>query len=169
VSGRHCIRINAGFSLLECLIVITLTVFLLLSVVIGYRQWIVHYQLNSLVSRFEDALSYARDSAMTLQTTTEFCPNNGDNQCGVDWQQGQLIIDTQNQHVLRVMPAISSGYAFNWHGTLDDSTKLRWRSDGFTRGQQGSFFIRDQHNKNSFVQMIILRTGRVRVVMHDGF
>lgn len=139
----------------------TLSIFLLLSVVVSYRQWIIHHQLLSLVNRLKDAIEYARNSAMTLQTTTAFCPKNG------DWQRGQRIVDEQTLDELREFPPMPSHYQLSWRSTLGESTNLRFRSNGFTRGQQGSFFINDRDQPTMSAQLIILRTGRLRVVMHD--
>ena len=111
-----------------------------------------------------DSLEFAHESAVTLHTTTVFCPKKDNTSCGTNWQNGQLILDVHNQRVLRILPAIPAGYALDWRSTLGDSADLRFRSDGFTRGQQGSFFICNQKNAAFSAKMVILRTGRVRVV-----
>lgn len=155
-----------GLTLLECLIAIAISCILLFSAITAYQTWMQKNQLTTLVDQFTDALEYARDSAITLQSTIIFCPDHGDGTCGSHWSAGQIIMSEKNQRVLRILPAMPNQYHLYWRSTLGDSTELRWRTDGFTRGQQGSFLIcsSQQHHAKS-AQIIILRTGRLRVVM----
>lgn len=157
---------NNGLTLIECLLVIALSCILLFSAVMAYRAFINKNQLSTLVEKLSDALAYARDAAITLQSTITFCPKNEDGTCGSNWQKGQWIIDEKNQNVLRVLPAVPSQYHFFWRSTLGDFTALQWRSNGFTRGQQGSFFICGRKGYDALsARVIILRTGRIRVEM----
>ena len=160
------IKKNHRLTLIECLIVITLSCILLFSAAMAYREFISKNQLSTLVNQFTDALEYARDAAITTQSTVAFCPRNKDETCGSNWQNGQLIVDEKNKNVLRELPAMPSQYRLYWRSTLGDSSELRWRATGFTRGQQGSFLIcADQSHHAVSAQIIILRTGRLRVVM----
>ena len=78
-----------------------------------------------------------------------------------------MIVNEENQQVYRVFSAIPSVYQFKWKSTLDDSNVLRWRADGFTRGQQGSFYLCAANNQMPSAQIIILRTGRVRSIISN--
>lgn len=147
--------------MVELLIVLTLSVFLLLSVVMSYRQWIVHEQFTAIINQLSDTLEFARDSAMALQTTIIVEPQKA------DWSRGIVIAVKCNQRKLREMPAINSNFKLRWRSTLDESNDLQFRRNGFTRGQQGNFRIQLIANPAIFVKLIILRTGRVRVVMHE--
>lgn len=148
------------------MVVIALFSVLLFSTLAAYREFTQKNQLSVLVNDLTHALNYARASAITLQAGITFCANNGIGACGSDWQKGQIILNESNQAVLYELPALPSGYHLFWRSTLGDSADLRWRSDGFTRGQQGSFFVcgRKEHHERS-AQIIILRTGRIRVEM----
>lgn len=156
---------NLGLTLLECLIAMTLLVILLFSSIASYRYFVAKNQLNELVDQLTDALTYARDQAITSHTTITLCPDQGDMQCGANWQGGLLIWDEKNQRVFRRLPAMPAMFYLKWKSTLNDSVLLRWRSDGFTRGQQGSFYICAQSDNAPSAQIIILRTGRLRVVI----
>lgn len=157
---------NNGLTLLECLIAIAISCILLFSAITAYQTWVRKNQIKTLVDQFTDALEYARDSAITLDSTIVFCPDHGDGACGSHWTAGQLMMNEKNQKVLRILPAMPNPYHLYWRSTLGDSSKLRWRANGFTRGQQGSFLIcsSQQHHAKS-AQIIILRTGRLRVVI----
>lgn len=107
-----------------------------------------------------NALNYARNTAMTLHTTTVFCPKKES-----DWQSGQLIKDANNQRILRALPAIPSSYYFMWRSALGASADLRFEPDGFTHGQQGSFLICNRVKNAQSARIVLLRTGRMRVEM----
>lgn len=150
----------SGLSLLECVIVLLLSSILLLSSVLSYQFFIGKKQVTALVNQIVSALQYARLTAMTTQTIITFCPQGLQNTCGSQWQHGQLILDEKNQQVFRVLSPLPPHYQLIWKSTLGESDALRWRSNGFTFGQQGSFFICTPHAESA--QIIILRTGRIR-------
>lgn len=158
-------RTSHGLSLLECLVVVSLIATLIFSSVFAYRHWVARNQLMVLTNDFVDALRYARTMAITHDTTVTFCPRNqSQSACGTNWQAGTLILNQQNHHIFRILPAAPFGYHIYWKSTLGESDRLRWRSTGFTRGQQGSFLLCSDHHAMS-AQLIILRTGRIRSVI----
>lgn len=136
---------------------------LLLSSAITYRSFIEKNQLSSVVNNLIGALQFARFTAMTSQRTITLCAQGMDNQCGSDWQQGLFILDEKNGIILRYVDALPSGYQLQWKSTLGETDALRYRANGFTRGQQGSFLICNKTKPNALsARIIILRTGRVR-------
>ncbi|PIZ04422.1 MAG: hypothetical protein COY58_04240 [Gammaproteobacteria bacterium CG_4_10_14_0_8_um_filter_38_16] len=145
-----------------------LIVVLLFSSVMTYRYFIYRYRVSAWINHFVGALHYARMTAMTSQVTVTLCARKKNNQCGLHWQKGQVIFNQKNQHVYRVLSAIPSGYRLFWKSTLSQSDALRWRADGFTRGQQGSFLLcADKHQNPFSAKIIILRTGRIRSEMGE--
>ena len=152
-----------GLTLLECLIAIALSAIIFFSSVMAYRQLVERHELTTLVDHLMSALQYARYTAMTTQATITFCPKGKNDQCGTHWQAGQLIMDQKSQHVFRELPPMPKNECLFWRSTLGESNALRWRADGFTRGQQGSFFIESKKKSQTlFAKIIILRTGRLR-------
>ncbi|OGT32362.1 MAG: hypothetical protein A3C44_06880 [Gammaproteobacteria bacterium RIFCSPHIGHO2_02_FULL_39_13] len=137
--------------------VIAIMVILFFSIILSYRFFMQKNQLTSLVNQVVSAVHDARFVAMTSHATTRFCARD------MDWQQGQLIVNEKNQQVIRVFPAMPAGYHLHWKSTLGESDALHFRSNGFTRGQQGSFFICTKQADSA--QIIVLRTGRIRSVI----
>lgn len=139
---------------------------LFFSCLLAYQHITNRFRLSSWVNNFVSALHFARVTAMTSHTTITLCARDSKNTCGSNWQAGQLVLDENNQHVFRVLSAVPNGYELTWKSTLGQSDALRWRANGFTRGQQGSFLLcSDQQHDNLSAQIIILRTGRVRSVI----
>ena len=159
-SPSHSHSHSSAFTLLECLITLALTLILFSATLMTYHHFVNKNQLSVLVNQLTDALDFARDSAITTHQTMTLCAQETENSCGTNWEKGQLILDQQHKTV-RILPAPPMNFNFDWRSTLGESDKLRWRSDGFTEGQQGSFFIRGQGQS---AQIIVLRTGRWRVV-----
>ncbi len=136
---------------------------MLLSSVVAYRTFIEKNQLTSAINNLISALQFARLTAMTSERTITFCARGVDNQCGSDWQRGLFILDEKNQSILRYVDAVPTGYQLRWKSTLGETDALRFRANGFTRGQQGSFLICNKTKSHaSSARIIILRTGRLR-------
>lgn len=151
-----------GFTLFECLIVIALCSILIFSALISYRTFFSDNQLTILTDTLEDVLHYARYAAITIRTDIKLCARDPDNTCGSDWQNGQLVINANNARVLRVFSALPKQFQLFWESTLGESADLEWNPDGFTHGQQGSFFICARDKAALSAKIIILRTGRLR-------
>src|SRR3989338_181803 len=149
-----------AFTLLECLIALSLTMILFMISVMGYRHFITENTLIANVNQMVEALRFARMSAITSHHRVVLLPASAN-----DWQAGQVILDQANGNVLRVLPAIVKPYAFSWKSTLDYSDSLTWRRDGMTFGQQGSFYFCNANSPNHSAEIIILRTGRLRSIV----
>jgi type IV fimbrial biogenesis protein FimT len=146
--------------------VLSLMMVILLSSVAAYRDFMEKNQLVATVNRLVGALRFARMTAMTSQQTMAFCPQGDHQQCGEDWQRGQIVVNEKKQRVLRFFPALPVGYQLQWKSTLGESDALRFRADGFTRGQQGSLFICRHFGAHPLsARIVILRTGRLRSEM----
>lgn len=144
------------------MIVIVLSSILIFSAVISYQTFFSDNQLTVLVNQVKGALRYARYAAITMNANVRLCAKDTDNTCGVNWQEGLLVLNDDNQAVLRIFSAMPAGFQGVWRSTLGDSSDLRWRPTGFTRGQQGSFFICAQNKAALSAKIVILRTGRLR-------
>ena len=131
---------------------------------IAYRHLIAKNRLNKMTDNVVDILQYARFMAITHHAMMTVCAKGvDDTHCGVNWKNGALVIDEKHRRVLRLLPAFSQAYRMGWSGTLGATQTVRWRSNGFTDGQQGRFFIEDTCASTGWVANIfILRTGRIR-------
>lgn len=157
-------RMNNAFALFELLIVIAITAILTLCSVVSYQYFVDHQQLKKIAFTIMSALRYAQSEAINLGDRVDFCPK-GDNpeSCGSDWQQGQQVIVHKTHQLLRELSSIPSSYSIIWRGTLGENQMIQWEPNGFTYGQQGSFWISDRYARASQIEIILLRTGRVRV------
>lgn len=147
-------------NLLETVVAITLSCILLLSATISFHALFSDNQLQNDVEQCVAALLFARSEAITLQTRVSVLPNQS------DWQSGMRMINQNSHTLIRVFSFASNQYQIDFRGTLGKSSELVWRSDGMTAGQQGSFFFcNKQDSQKKSAQIILLRTGRLRVVI----
>lgn len=131
----------------------------------SYQTFIRRNQLYFLIETITSNLAFAQNEAISLHTTIAFCPKGEKGTCGFDWSQGQLIVNARDNTVLRELPTLPQRFQLDWKSSLGKSSELLWRDDGFTDGQQGSFYVCDQSDHfGQSAQIIVLRTGRLRVV-----
>lgn len=138
---------------------------LLVVSIVTFERWVDKNQLIKTTDSLIDMLEFARASAMTTQSMTEICPRGADQKCGTEWDAGQLVLDVQNQKVLRVEEAVPDEYFILWRPTLNELPLIQFRSDGFVAsGVQGSFFICAKKKQDLSSRIILLRTGRTRAL-----
>ena len=130
------------------------------SVLTSYRFLISSNQNSLAVDSFVAALRYAQIAAMSDHAIILFCPRGANDQCGSNWQKGQWIINKTTHEILRAIDPIFAG-SIEWRSSLHPSNYLEWLPDGFTNGQQGSFYICNA-TSGITTQIIVLRTGRLR-------
>lgn len=147
-------------SLLETIVAMTISCILLLSASLSFHALLSRHQLQDQVGQCVAALLFARSEAISLQTRVVVLPNQS------NWKNGMRIVNQNRNSLIRVFHFTSDAYEIDFRGTLGESSQLVWRSDGMTAGQQGSFFFcNKQDPQKKSAQIILLRTGRLRVVI----
>lgn len=155
----------SGFTLIELLLVIALAAGLLVVAMVSYQRWIVHDELLSVVRTFENTLDFARESAITSHREVEVCPVGEKEACGTLWEAGLQVRDLEKKTVLRVTDSVPERFSVSWRPTLAEKLFLRFNSEGFvSNGAQGSFYICAKERKDASARIILLRTGRLRLV-----
>lgn len=160
-----------GFSLLSLLVAISIAAILAASVAASYQSFIHRHRMTAIANTIVDALQFARSEAMFEGGGIRFCPLGFDQQqCGTDWGRGQLLIRDRDHRVLRVYSALPTPYVLHWRSRLGMNDAIAWDANGFTQGQQGSFWV-CFFQKGQLVlahQIILLQTGQVRMVVQGG-
>jgi len=148
-----------AFTLIECLIVILLASILLFCAIPSFEHLLERYQLSAYVNRVISSIQFARLSAMSRQMKTQYCGSNDLKKCTGSWTQGQLI--ESNHYILRSYPAWKKGYELVWKGSFGRNDALTFEPNGFTNGQQGSFYF--YHHQLCLKKIIVSLTGRIRI------
>lgn len=147
------------------MIVLSLLCLFFSAVAIGYHTFIRRNQLYFLIQTISANLMFAQNEAVSLHANIVFCPRGENDTCGDNWDRGQLILNEDDNKVLRELPNLPPQFHLSWKSSLGKSTALLWRNNGFTNGQQGSFDVCEQSgHADQSAQIIVLRTGRLRVV-----
>lgn len=154
---------TAGLSLLEVMIVLAILAALLMGGLFAYRSFFQKKQLITLVNSVVTGLRYARFSALSQHHSVSFCPCGAAGSCGFNWRNTLCVVDEVDHVTLRHFPLSFNGYRLSWKSSLDKEGALRFRSDGFTAGQQGSFLFCHYDGGDALsARIVILRTGRLR-------
>lgn len=82
---------NKGFSILECMIVISITMLLLLLTVPNLKLMSYTHATRNATYHLQLILQYARSLAVAEQHSVTLCPNVN-NHCGNYWNENVLII-----------------------------------------------------------------------------
>ena len=145
-----------------------LSVTLMVAGVSAYRRFVVHHKMVVFANRLIDVLRYARTEAVLLGGNVSLCPVGVGQSCGNNWRLGQLLY-LKGGHVLRVYDRFPSDLRLYWRSRLGLNAFIRWDANGFTLGQQGSFWICPLQYSSKFrvAQIILLATGMVHVVWHS--
>ena len=156
-----------GFSLLSLLCGLLIACVLALGSIISYRSIIDKYRVAAITNRLVAVLRFAQSIAIASNEKIRLCPLGADRvSCGSDWGRGQLLLRESDHQVLRMLPAIPANYNFIWRSRLGLNQSILWRGNGFTDGEQGSFWLcRNAGRYQSHGrQIVLLATGSVRVV-----
>ena len=152
-----------AFTMIELLIVLTVTLLLFCSIVPSLNNLIAENRAQSRIEELFAILQYARMEAMRRDEVITFCKSLDQKSCGGDWRNGQIVIDA-NGNKLRSFAAVASHDSFTWQSSLGHNDALSFLPSGFTAGQQGSFcYCPDGKNAYSS-SLIVERTGRMRII-----
>ncbi|MDP1574952.1 MAG: GspH/FimT family pseudopilin [Coxiellaceae bacterium] len=154
--------------MIELLVTAALIAGLLVVSIVTFDRWIDKNQLIKTTDSFIDTLEFARNSAMASNALIEVCPRDPGEKCGANWDAGQLVLDFQNEKVLRVEAAVPDDYFILWRPTLTDLPLVRFKPDGFlASGLQGSFYICAKKKHADSAKIVLLRSGRTRALTGD--
>lgn len=156
------IRNVAGFTLLELLITLSILMTLQFWALPSLNHLLINNRTAVIINRIKTSIRVARIEAVERQSTVRFCASRKNNACTGDWQQGQIIQDLETGEVLRTYSALPKGYRLIWKSAFERDHYLDFNSEGFTRGQQGSFYCCIDHKPQYSRGLVVSRSGRVR-------
>ncbi len=124
---------NKGFTLIELMITLAIAAILLVVGIPSFRDLMIRSRLSGQVQEFYGAISFARSEAIKRGSFVSICKSADGSQCGGNWSDGWIVfVNNDNdspavrddigganeEPLLRVFPALPSGYTLNVNGNF---------------------------------------------------
>ncbi|WP_346796560.1 GspH/FimT family pseudopilin [Halomonas sp. Bachu 37] len=169
-SLHHAQPRQGGFTLIELLVVMSLVAILAVWGIPSFHAFGARTSTHSEVQRLQQALSLARNTAITRQSTVTLCPANAtQDRCINEWDGPLMVIeglaeDTLDEQdtIVRVLPATSGvtvTYNRQWR-------RMRYTPLGHASGYNGRFFVCPESITDHDLpgkEIVLSQLGRVRV------
>jgi type IV fimbrial biogenesis protein FimT len=159
-----------GYTLLELLIVLSITTILASLAVPALAGVIRQIQSDTMINELASHFQLARSTAISQRQPVVFCARHSDIACGSDWSHGALVFADPNdnrlidrdERLLAYMPATPEGSDLSIKAALNKSY-LRFMSNGMLENTAGSLVYcpaagEDRDARN----LIFSRNGRIR-------
>ncbi len=157
----------AGHSLFELLLALLLLSILLTLTLVAWHPFVASNQLRVLTQRVVQAIYYARHYGISHQQNVRLCGSGDGKQCDGNWNAALLVVD-KNADILQHFPAMPAGYRLLWRGNFAWNEAVTFTPEGFTQGQQGSFYFCPPVINQRYARALVLSfTGRVRLKPWD--
>lgn len=151
-----------GFTLWELLIVLILLGVMLLLASPSWQPMLQRNQVDSIVNPLASAIRFSRRSAITSDQDVALCGSSDQKTCDGSWNAGRLVI-TESGQVLRRSGALPSAYQLFWRSSFSRNDRLVFTPEGFTNGQQGSFYVCSHESPTLSGKIVVVAyTGRLR-------
>ena len=161
---------NKGFTLLECLFVLSiLAIFSGLSLP-QFNNMIERKQSELALKKIADGIEIARNTAIKTGYMVTLCPSVNQINCGGQWHEGNIVFTDFNQNhqfdkedrlLLNIQHSGLPG-TIKWRA-FQNRQYLQITPLGFTHNQNGNFtFCSQDLDPYKALQLVINRTGRVR-------
>lgn len=157
---------QAGFTVLEMMLVLSVAGVLLATAVPSMTQMVIRNRLQTQASSLMTDMMYARAEAARVGVNVTLCPSSNGTSCsGTDWKLGRIVfIDAGapntvdgTDRVLRVTQDIDAATTFAPTAAL---TALNFRPDGVPSGTPIFRTCRSGYNA---MQVQLFNTGRARM------
>ncbi len=154
---------KTGFTFIE--LIITLAIFLILATlsIPWWRHFIVEHRMDVFFNRVTNAIYVTRLTAISRGEMVSLCGSADLKSCDGNWQTGMITIISATKKVVRQYPGLALGYRLIWRSSLGLNISLNFTADGFTQGQQGTFYLCPPAGQSMARRVIVNRTGRLRV------
>ncbi len=161
-------RSNAGFNLVELLIILAISAILLNLAVPELSQAFERNQAKVAINEINRAIILARYTAINNGVITTLCKSRDGKQCGGQWQEGFIVFTDSNadrvingnDQLIRIFPKFASAGTLTFRA-FQNKQYLQMTPEGFTNYQNGNFtFCPESRDVRLAQQIIVNRTGR---------
>ena len=148
-------RANAGFSLIEMLVTISILIIMAMLGTASYSTLITSTRLNGEISGMLNGLKTARSEAIKRGQTVDFCPNGGSGSaCGTSWANGWNVLLDSTSTQLQVGAAVTHGDTLTNTGT----GYPKFTAAGYTFFT-GTLSLHDANSTSSLYRCIVFNAG----------
>jgi len=168
MSTGHPLQPPAGFTLLEMLVVISITAVLLILGVPAFQDFGARQRMSASVHLLHSHLTLARDLAIRFNAHVIACPGNLDRGCqpGSDWSDGWIVYSDFNgdgqYQPLETVHRIEAGLEQMVIHSSSGRPKLHFYPNGSAPGSNGSITFCDSRGPRHARKLVIANTGRIR-------
>jgi type IV fimbrial biogenesis protein FimT len=107
---------SRGFTLIELMVTITVAAVLLTIALPSFVNTTLNSKLRATANNLSAAAMLARSEAIKRNAPTQLCPSDDDTTCSGDWEDGWIVIASDNTVVHREGP-VPDGYKVNTTAT----------------------------------------------------
>lgn len=166
---------QAGFTLLEALLVVAILGILFLLALPLDRKFLARNQLAVQANQLFEILQLGRATAIRFGNIVTLCPSIEGLSCSDEWTEGQILFLDKSANgqvdlgdeVIRHWGALPAGITLTWHGFSSDN-RLQFEPSGIGRVMNGSFVIRYEAKQLQLQQTVVVnRSGRARLTHLD--
>lgn len=157
-----------GFSLLELLISLSILGIFLILVVPSFTPLWQKNKTTVVVNQLLSAINFSRSQAILADNYTVFCGSKDHIDCDGDWSHGQIVKIDNSSSALRYFSGLPSGDRLIWQSSLAKNNYLKFSPNGFTNGQNGSFYYCPKFPNQKYGAIIVVSlSGRARVDLNS--
>ncbi|EDR34944.1 putative fimT protein [Coxiella burnetii Q321] len=155
---------DRGMTFLELLIALSLLLIFISLAVPAWQTFLAQERLAALINRLAAAIHFARSEAIKRHSVVTLCGSSDGQRCDGQWSKGQIVLASRAKAPLRYYGKYPRDYHLIWRSSLKKNTYLNFTGDGFTEGQQGTFYLCPPHNRKPMTwSLVVTRSGRLRV------
>lgn len=156
-----------GFSLIELLITVSITVILLMLVIPDEKIFITKSEDEVMSQQLLRAIYLARSEAISRGETVMLCKSVDLKHCGGnDWLQGYIM--TTNDKLLSSYQNIMSKGAIHWRSFPQGRNDLKFLSSGLSEIENGTFWYCPSTSSKAHWAIMMSPSGRARLVLPDA-
>lgn len=160
---------SAGLTLLELLIALSVLLILQCIAVPAWRHLIMTNRTQAIIDRIKMAINITRIEAVLQHHVMRLCASADHKTCRGNWRDGQLIQNPATGEVLRSYPRLPTGYRLMWRSAFQRNHYLDFNAQGFTQGQQGTFYCCIDRDPQYSRGLVVSQSGRVRELQENPY
>lgn len=167
-------RTDAGFTLLEMLVVVAIAAIIAVSAIPSFTQLVRNSRISTQANEFVTAVTFARSEAIKRGLPVVICRSADQTTCGGtgSWERGWIVyVDADSDNTLDAGELILQRQTAYTGGNVMAATpaaltnRLTFNSDGIIPGGAGRFTLTDNRNSAQGTRvMCLVVSGRLRTL-----